>query len=57
MIALERSVGGKIQSIFSGNQRHRARLLIAGQNDIDILEIAGSPQNAAFRAIVAGQHP
>ena len=40
-----------------GTSGDRARLLIALQYGVDLAEIAGGAQDAAFVAVVAGQDP
>ena len=56
-ICFQRSVGGEEESVFGGNQRDGAGLLISLQHNIDLAEIARGAQNAAFVAVIAGQDP
>ncbi len=57
VVGFERRVGRKVESVFGGNGRDRARLLLALQDGLDPAEIAGGAQDAAFVAVIAGQHP
>ena len=57
MIGVKWSVGGEVKSVSRWNQRHRTRLLAAGEDDVYRGEICRSTQDAAFRGVVAGQDP
>ena len=57
VVGFERRVGRKVETVFGGNERNRARLLVALEHGFDPAEIAGGAQDAAFVAVVAGQNP
>jgi len=57
VIRFEGSVGRKVETVFGRNGRDRAGLLPALQHGLDAAEIAGGAQDAAFVAVIAGQHP
>ena len=57
VVAFEGRVGRKVEAILGGNGGDGASLLLALQHGLDPAEIAGGTQDAAFIAVVAGQHP
>src|SRR5580692_5971961 len=57
VIRFERRIGREVESAFSGHEGNCAGLLVALQDDIDLAEVVRSPNDAAFVAVIAGEHP
>ena len=57
VVGFERSVRGKVESVFCRDEGDGASLLVALKHGLDAAEIAGGAQDAAFIAVVAGEDP
>src|SRR5271157_375596 len=57
VIRFEWRIGGKVEAILHRDERDRPRLLVALEHGLDPAEVAGGAQDAAFVAVIAGQHP